>query len=341
MRWSSRKNSAHSLLPCLRICEELGDGRELQRRLPKIALRIGLVKCGRVLQHAGPRLRIDLQSRQRCNRLHGIGTGEVIYWLVNRELLELRLLRGQGLGRSLISLIRRQPDLVSQRQRVIVKRHKTKRTLTLSEIAVLLVIANANHYAQDPEPRLDVPAQSAEGRFSRILIRIDDPVFDVVGCRYLIQLQLRLGSLQLAAHRLQDGIRASQCLPVFLLGGGRRHKQTDKDKLSGDELCQVAGNARECHCVWPVPFPAWPEGVSVGGGRMGGRFSEWACFCTSTSENNMAGAAAATGTEPDSAPQTPLKTSVFSPVSRMRFNAASGVPTISTPRTSSSGRPST
>ena len=54
----------------------------------------------------------------------------------------------------------------------------------------------------------------------------------------------------------------------------------------------------------------------------------------------MAGAAAATGTEPDSAPHSPLKTSVFCPVRIIRFKAFSGVPMISTPRTSWSGRPS-
>ena len=55
----------------------------------------------------------------------------------------------------------------------------------------------------------------------------------------------------------------------------------------------------------------------------------------------MAGATALTGTVPDSAPHSPLKTSLLSPVARMRFMAASGVPTMLTPRTSSSGRPST
>ena len=50
---------------------------------------------------------------------------------------------------------------------------------------------------------------------------------------------------------------------------------------------------------------------------------------------------AESGTVPDSAPHSPLNTSLVSPVARMRFMAASGVPTMLTPRTSSSGRPST
>ena len=48
---------------------------------------------------------------------------------------------------------------------------------------------------------------------------------------------------------------------------------------------------------------------------MGGRACECARFCTSISEKSIAGAAAATGTLPDSAPHIPLKTSIFSPVS--------------------------
>ena len=47
----------------------------------------------------------------------------------------------------------------------------------------------------------------------------------------------------------------------------------------------------------------------------------------------MAGATALTGTVPDSAPHSPLKTSGLSLVARMRFIAASGVPTMATPRT--------
>ena len=63
-------------------------------------------------------------------------------------------------------------------------------------------------------------------------------------------------------------------------------------------------------------------------------------FWTSISENRMAGAAADTGTLPDSALQMPLKTLVVSPVATISVNTVSGVPTMSTPRTSSSGRPS-
>ena len=80
---------------------------------------------------------------------------------------------------------------------------------------------------------------------------------------------------------------------------------------------------------------------SVGGGRMGGRAVPCAWRCVSISLTSMAGATALTGMLPDSAPQMPLKMSWWSPVARMPLSAACGVPTMETPRTSSSGRPST
>lgn len=54
----------------------------------------------------------------------------------------------------------------------------------------------------------------------------------------------------------------------------------------------------------------------------------------------MLGETAETGTHPDSAPQVPLKTASSSPVQMIWEKQESGVPTMSTPRTSSSGRPS-
>ena len=74
---------------------------------------------------------------------------------------------------------------------------------------------------------------------------------------------------------------------------------------------------------------------------MGGRAVPCAWRWVSISLTSMAGATALTGMLPDSAPQMPLKTSCLSPVARMLLSAAWGVPTMLTPRTSSSGRPST
>jgi len=57
-------------------------------------------------------------------------------------------------------------------------------------------------------------------------------------------------------------------------------------------------------------------------------------------DTSRAGEIAATGTLPDSAPQIPLKISLLSEVATILPKLASGVPTMLTPRISSSGRPS-
>ena len=74
---------------------------------------------------------------------------------------------------------------------------------------------------------------------------------------------------------------------------------------------------------------------------MGGRAVPCAWRCVSIWLTSIAGATALTGMLPDSAPHIPLKISCLSPVARMLLSAACGVPTMLTPRTSSSGRPST
>src|SRR5438552_7772303 len=121
-------------------------------------------------------------------------------------------------------------------------------------------------------------------------------------------------------------------------------------------LCRPAlrSHRNECRCYNPANQSAKFHGFTSvlelsafivlssnpGGGKSGGRSCSCARFCTSISEKSIAGAAAETGTLPLSAPHTPLKTCCWSPVVTILVNAASGVPTISTPRTNSSGFPS-
>src|ERR1700735_81713 len=120
-----------------------------------------------------------------------------------------------------------------------------------------------------------------------------------------------------------------------------------------EEYCQREIECRERLQPLAIPVHGYREPVVVvcvleaeggasrdGGGRIGGRSVPRRRFCTSISENSMAGAAAATGICPDSAPHIPLKTCIVSPVTIILFRESSGVPTMSTPRTSSSGRPS-
>src|SRR5262249_4141837 len=147
--------------------------------------------------------------------------------------------------------------------------------------------------------------------------------------RNSFQLQLGLGPLHLCQHGVQH--RITDRFP----GHGFLGKGTPCGEGQQQEARKLHLHPNHC---WP-PFPP-AETLRSGGGKIGGRFNECPRFCTSISENSMAGATAATGTAPDSAPQIPSKTAALSPVIRIPFIAVNGVPTMSTPRTSSSGRPS-
>ena len=81
------------------------------------------------------------------------------------------------------------------------------------------------------------------------------------------------------------------------------------------------------------------EFAARGAGRIGGRSCDLVFFCTSICEIRIPGPLAETGTKPDSAPQTPLKTAFSSSAATILLKAASGVPTRFTPRTNCS-RPS-
>src|SRR5437016_13487390 len=82
------------------------------------------------------------------------------------------------------------------------------------------------------------------------------------------------------------------------------------------------------------------DALRSGGGRIGKRSCDLSFFCTSISRTSKLGLDALTGTQPDSAPQTPLNVSGLSLAARIRSNVASGVPMRSTPRTNSSDLPS-
>src|SRR5258707_15738524 len=92
--------------------------------------------------------------------------------------------------------------------------------------------------------------------------------------------------------------------------------------------CEDEGRAGDFHgftCVLAWPLCAVVVVFSKpGGGKMGGRSWECPRFCTSISEKSMAGGNAATGTLPLSAPQTALKTCLWSPVVLMRGRGAGG-----------------
>src|SRR5205823_3457966 len=161
-------------------------------------------------------------------------------------------------------------------------------------------------------------------------LKIDHSIFDIVRPHRLVdvrdfQFQAGLGASHLIAHGLERVVVILRNLSPCGRSGLHRHQEQNHP---GHSLCAL-------HCRPPVLITS-----CAGGGRIGGRSVELSFFCTSNSEVKIAGEAAATGTDPDSAPQYPLNTSGVSPVATILVRAASGVPTISTPRTSSSGLPS-
>ena len=123
--------------------------------------------------------------------------------------------------------------------------------------------------------------------------QIEQAIFEVVRADGLIgagnfQLEARLGPGHFVTHGLESVV-------IILLGlGARRHSATNH------------GKKQTCACN-PQKVPhCWPPALTTscaGGGRMGGRSVELSFFCTSSSEVKIAGEAAETGTEPDSAPQ--------------------------------------
>src|SRR4029077_7754085 len=151
-----------------------------------------------------------------------------------------------------------------------------------------------------------------------------------VGRLHVRELELALGALHLrqhgAYHRVFGGSRVV----------GAKHT-CGREQPCSQERQPVTRQRHRClPTLEPEPQGPGSEVRSPtaallpheGGGRIGGRTRECARFCTSISEKSIAGAAAETGTLPDSAPQTPLNTSVFSPVISVRLSAASGVPTM-------------
>ena len=104
----------------------------------------------------------------------------------------------------------------------------------------------------------------------------------------------------------------------------------DFDALGGNAFVVVAVEAGEIDAGESAEGGIVGDGEEVGENFFVDLFGEGLAFF----------ATALTGMLPDSAPQIPLKTLGVSPVASMWFKTVSGVPTISTPRTSSSGRPS-
>src|SRR6185503_10620832 len=165
------------------------------------------------------------------------------------------------------------------------------------------------------------------------VLHVFHAVLDEVGFLKAGELEVRHAAIEFVEHGFENGILCRVC------AGGLRGSGMRRDGGEGEESrYEKRGDvASEVH--WPS-FVTGVDGAP-GMGRIGGRCVPCCWRWVSISLTSMAGATALTGMVPDSAPHSPLKTSLLSLVARIRFIAARGVPTMLTPRTSSSGRPST
>ena len=142
---------------------------------------------------------------------------EVVHGLIDGHLLELGLFCGQGFRSGLVRPIRGQPKLVAKRGWVIVDGNIVEGAFALSKVAVLFVVADADHDAQDTHARAHIGAQGAEGSVGSILVDVEDSVLDVIGCGHRVHFEFRFRTLQLRAHRGKNHVVHD----AFLLCGQR------------------------------------------------------------------------------------------------------------------------
>ncbi len=180
--------------------------------------------------------------------------------------------------------------------------------------AVQFVIAHAHVHAHEAVARRAAREQRAELRADGAFVQIEQAVLDVVRLLLAGQHQPIRRTLQFVVQRSQRLIgvagRNRRDLPCAR-GACRRARpdsvarrqqrarqqttprpQSSSVRLSCSQLVDAHRLILPCACR-----------SCAGGGKMGGRSVEVCFFCTSISEISSAGAAAATGTEPDSAPQ--------------------------------------
>src|SRR5580704_574463 len=267
---------------------------------------------------------------ERDDRLH---LAEVVGLRRRLHLFELGLfLRVRGES-GFIGLVGAGPESGAQGNGVVVDAGELDVTVASGSGVVGLVIADTHADARYARVAVLRTFAGAKGRACLVVVHVFNAVFDEIGLFKVGQLQMRHAAVEFLEHGFQNRI-------FFGIGarglgqGGMRCEYSASQKSRGEEICNAAS---VLHCA---SF-AEPVDAAPGMGRMGGRCVPCCWRCVSISLTSMAGATALTGTVPDSAPHSPLKTSGLSLVAMMRFMAARGVPTMLTPRTSSSGRPST
>src|SRR5438477_4669217 len=126
--------------------------------------------------------------------------------VIDTELFQDGLLLRERAAGFFVRFIGRQPNLVAQRDRIVVQRQQGIVADALPEIAVLVVIAKPHHHAQDAHVNFLIFARRAKSRLSDEVGHVADAVFDVIGSLQVLHFQLPFGSLEFGEQRGKNRI---------------------------------------------------------------------------------------------------------------------------------------
>ena len=164
------------------------------------------VKGRGAFQQPAPLRGIELQPRERSQRLDGRLLREIVYGLFDGETLVQALLGGQSFVGGLVGAVRGQPQGVAQRKGVVVHGHGRGFAAPGFVIAVQMIVADPHDHAREPEPRSPLVLRRAEFGLELIVVRVHHAVLDVEGRGNILHFELGFGPLQLFEHCLQNGV---------------------------------------------------------------------------------------------------------------------------------------
>ena len=257
-------------------------------------------RCRRLARFLVPVAAGPIRRLQRFDELHWLGLCEIVDVRLPRQAAKIRLLPRISLHRFFEGLIGRDPQVLPQRIVIAIDSHGAGRSDEAAEAvvaykirAVQLVAPDTRFHVHEAVPRMRAGEQCAEFRDDFAHLQIEQSIFDVVRPHRLVdvrnfQFQARLRAGHLIAHGFERVVVILRSLRPR--GPSRPHRRQEQNQ-SCYSFCSP-------HCMPPVLITS-----CAGAGRMGGRSVELSFFCTSNSEVKIAGDAAATGTDPDSAPQ--------------------------------------
>ena len=114
------------------------------------------------------------------------GFGEIVDGLIDLQLLQGGLLGGKRFAGRLVGAIGGEPDAVTDGEDVVVGGNEVDGAFSGTVEAILFVVADADHDAQQAAVIMLLAAQGSENGAGIVLVDPGDPVFDVIGCQYAV-----------------------------------------------------------------------------------------------------------------------------------------------------------